>query len=110
MRAGNTDARKWIDTAQAVGVRDAKIFRHAGEIALKSGDHVAAERYLKESVELNTLGSDHAGRPHAFAGGALGAEMRRLLQTGQECASTICSAVCFPQTDPRTFLNLLQQN
>jgi tetratricopeptide (TPR) repeat protein len=41
------DARKQIETALAVGVRDAKIFRHAGEITLKSGDHVAAERYLK---------------------------------------------------------------
>jgi tetratricopeptide (TPR) repeat protein len=54
------DARKQSETALAVGVRDAKIFRHAGEIALKSGDHVAAERYLKESVELNTLGSEQA--------------------------------------------------
>ncbi len=54
------DARKQIETALAVGVRDAKIFRHAGEIALKSGDHAAAERYLKESVELNALGSEQA--------------------------------------------------
>jgi tetratricopeptide (TPR) repeat protein len=54
------DARKQIETALAVGVRDAKILRHAGEIALKSGDHAAAERYLKESVELNTLGSEQA--------------------------------------------------
>ena len=54
------DARKQIETALAVGVRDAKIFRHAGEIALKSGDHAAAERYLQESVELNTLGSEQA--------------------------------------------------
>jgi tetratricopeptide (TPR) repeat protein len=54
------DARKQIETALAVGVRDAKIFRHAGEIALKSGDHAAAERYLKESVGLNALGSEQA--------------------------------------------------
>jgi Tfp pilus assembly protein PilF len=54
------DARKQIETALAVGIRDAKIFRHAGEISLKCGDHVAAERYLKESVELNTLGSEQA--------------------------------------------------
>jgi tetratricopeptide (TPR) repeat protein len=54
------DARKQIETALAVGVRDAKIFRRAGEIALKSGDHAAAERYLKESVKLNTLGSEQA--------------------------------------------------
>src|SRR5580700_7311763 len=42
------DARKQIETALAVGVRDAKIFRHAGEIMLKSGDKTAAERYLRE--------------------------------------------------------------
>lgn len=54
------DARKQIETALAVGIRDAKLFRHAGEIALKSGDCIAAERYLRESVELNTLGSEQA--------------------------------------------------
>jgi tetratricopeptide (TPR) repeat protein len=54
------EARKQIETALAVGVRDAKIFRHAGEIALKSGDKAAAERYLRESAELNTVGSDQA--------------------------------------------------
>jgi tetratricopeptide (TPR) repeat protein len=54
------DARKQIETALAVGVRDAKIFRHAGEIALKSGDKAAAERYLQESADLNSVGSDQA--------------------------------------------------
>jgi tetratricopeptide (TPR) repeat protein len=54
------EARWQIESALAVGIRDAKLFRHAGEIALKSGDPVAAERYLKESVELNTLGSEQA--------------------------------------------------
>ena len=54
------DARKQIETALAVGVRDAKIFRHAGEIALKSGDKAAAEHYLQESAELNSVGSDQA--------------------------------------------------
>jgi tetratricopeptide (TPR) repeat protein len=54
------DARKQIETALAVGVRDAKIFRHAGEIMLKSGDKTAAERYLRESAELNSVGSDQA--------------------------------------------------
>jgi tetratricopeptide (TPR) repeat protein len=54
------EARKQIETALAVGVRDAKIFRHAGEIALKAADHAAAERFLKESVELNTVGSEQA--------------------------------------------------
>jgi tetratricopeptide (TPR) repeat protein len=54
------EARKQIETALAVGVRDAKMFRHAGEIALKSGDRAAAEHYLRESAELNTVGSDQA--------------------------------------------------
>jgi len=54
------EARKQIDAALAVGVRDAKILRHAGEIALKSGDKAAAENYLRESAELNTVGSDQA--------------------------------------------------
>ena len=54
------EARKQIDAALAVGVRDAKILRHAGEIALKSGDKAAAEKYLRESAELNTVGSDQA--------------------------------------------------
>ncbi len=55
-----TEARKQIETALAVGIRDAKIFRHAGEIALKSGDKAAAERYLRESAELNSVGSEQA--------------------------------------------------
>ena len=54
------EARKQIETALAVGIRDAKMFRHAGEIALKAGDRPAAERYLREAAELNSLGSDQA--------------------------------------------------
>lgn len=54
------DARKQIESALAVGIRDARIFRHAGEVALKSGDNAAAERYLRESVELNSVGSEQA--------------------------------------------------
>lgn len=53
-------ARKQIDAAMAVGIRDAKIFRHAGEIALKAGDKQAAERYLRQSAELNSPGSEQA--------------------------------------------------
>ncbi len=54
------EARKQIEAALAVGVRDASMFRHAGEIELKAGDKAAAERYLQESVRLNTLGSQQA--------------------------------------------------
>jgi Tfp pilus assembly protein PilF len=47
-------ARKQIEAALGVGIRDARIFRHAGVIALKSGDRVAGERYLKQAAELNS--------------------------------------------------------
>ena len=56
----NAEALKQIKTALAVGIRDANFFRHAGEIALAAGDHPAAERYLRQSAELNTLGSEEA--------------------------------------------------
>src|SRR6516162_4960273 len=54
------DARRQIETVLAVGIRDAKMFRRAGEIALKAGDRPAAERYLQLAVQLNTLGSEQA--------------------------------------------------
>ncbi len=54
------EARKQIETALAVGIRDAKIFRHAGEIALQLSDRATAERYLQESASLHALGSEQA--------------------------------------------------
>jgi tetratricopeptide (TPR) repeat protein len=54
------EARKQIETALAVGVRDGKLFLHAGVIALKSGDRAAAERYLKQSAELNSEDGEQA--------------------------------------------------
>jgi Tfp pilus assembly protein PilF len=56
----NAEARKQIESALAVGIRDAKIFHHAGEIALEAGDIAAAEHYLKQSVELNTMDSERS--------------------------------------------------
>jgi tetratricopeptide (TPR) repeat protein len=56
----NAEARKLIETALAVGIRDSKIFAHAGEIALKLGDRAAAQNYLQEAVSLHTIGSEHA--------------------------------------------------
>jgi tetratricopeptide (TPR) repeat protein len=53
-------ARKQIEAALDVGIRDAKLIRHAGEIALKEGDRTAAEKYLKQAAELNTVDSEHA--------------------------------------------------
>jgi tetratricopeptide (TPR) repeat protein len=54
------EARKQIETALAVGIRDSTIFVHAGEIALKLGDRAAARNYLQEAVSLHAIGSEHA--------------------------------------------------
>jgi tetratricopeptide (TPR) repeat protein len=54
------EARKQIETALAVGIRDGKLFCHAGEIALKSGDRSAAQSYFKQSADLNTADSEQA--------------------------------------------------
>jgi tetratricopeptide (TPR) repeat protein len=53
-------ARTQIETALAVGIRDAKFFLHAGEISLNLGDTAAAERYLRQSAELNSIDSEEA--------------------------------------------------
>src|SRR5271165_180270 len=58
----DSEARKQIETALAVGIRDPKLFFHAGEIALRVGDVSAAKRYLKQSAELNTSESERAQR------------------------------------------------
>ena len=56
----DVEARKQIEAALAVGIRDAKLLLHAGEIARAAGDPDAARRYLKQSLELNTLDSEQA--------------------------------------------------
>ena len=56
------EARKFIDTALAVGIRDARMLRHAGEIALATGDRAAGERYLHDSAMLNAPGSEQSKR------------------------------------------------
>ncbi len=56
----DAEARKQIEAALAIGIRDAKIFRHAGEIALQTGDRAGAEKYLQQSAELNTTESAQA--------------------------------------------------
>lgn len=56
----DTEARKQIEAALAVGIRDARILAHAGEIALKSGDRDAAQNYLQEAASLHAVGSEHA--------------------------------------------------
>jgi len=54
------EAHKQIEAALAVGIRDAKLFRHAGEIALKCGDRAKAQQNLSQSAELNTTESELA--------------------------------------------------
>jgi tetratricopeptide (TPR) repeat protein len=56
----DTEARTQIAAALAVGIRDAKMFRHAGEIASSIGDRAAAERYLLDSMKMNAPGSSEA--------------------------------------------------
>jgi tetratricopeptide (TPR) repeat protein len=56
----DAEARKQIETALAVGIRDSQIFAHAGEIALKMGDRAAAQNYLQEAVSLHATGSERA--------------------------------------------------
>ena len=46
-------AQVQIQRALSVGIQDAKLFRHAGEIALKAGDTAAAQRYLQQAAELS---------------------------------------------------------
>ena len=47
------EARRQIETAVAIGIRDAKIMRHAGEIAQAMGDQVAAQKYLHQAANLD---------------------------------------------------------
>jgi len=54
------EAQNQIEQALAVGVQNATMFRHAGEIALKCGNRAAAEEYLQRSTRLNTIGSEQA--------------------------------------------------
>jgi tetratricopeptide (TPR) repeat protein len=56
----DAEARKQIETALAVGIRDAKMLDHAGEIALKLGDKSAAQRYFEDSAALHATGSEQA--------------------------------------------------
>jgi tetratricopeptide (TPR) repeat protein len=56
----DVEARKQIETALAVGIQDAKLFRHAGEITLSSGDTATAQKYLRQAADLNAPDSERA--------------------------------------------------
>jgi len=56
----DVEARSRLDEALAVGVRDARLFAHAGSIAFTLGDQAKARLFLRESVTLNSSGSEQA--------------------------------------------------
>lgn len=56
----NGEARQQIEIALAVGIRDAKLLNHAGEIALALGDRAAAMGYFRQSAELKAPGSERS--------------------------------------------------
>jgi tetratricopeptide (TPR) repeat protein len=59
-------ARSEIETALKVGIRDARIFRHAGDIASKCGDQAAAQKYQQEAAGLAKGKQDQANvRPYS---------------------------------------------
>ncbi|HWZ82698.1 MAG TPA: tetratricopeptide repeat protein [Terriglobales bacterium] len=56
----NAEASKQMEAALAVGIRNSRLFEHAGEIALATSDRASAEKYLRQSAELNTIESEQA--------------------------------------------------
>src|SRR5579864_1049777 len=60
------EAQKQIAAALAVGVREARMFYHAGMIAGKLHDDVSAARYLNQSVELNPYSESVAAAREAL--------------------------------------------
>ena len=56
----DAEARKQIEAALAVGIRDARLFLHAGEIAVKLGDVAAVKGYEKDLTEMRTAESEAA--------------------------------------------------
>jgi len=54
------EARRQIEAALRVGIRDARLIRHAGEIALAQGYRSAAQKYLRQAADLNAIDSDLA--------------------------------------------------
>lgn len=67
----HAEARKQIEAAMEVGVRDAQMLYHAGAIAAALGDRAAAADYFKQSLDTSAV-SEVAADARAAAG-ALGA-------------------------------------
>jgi tetratricopeptide (TPR) repeat protein len=47
------DAQTFMDQAMALGTRDARLYYHAGMIALKLGDESQAREYLEQALTIN---------------------------------------------------------
>ena len=77
MNGRDTEAKKDIEAALAVGIRDGNFFRHAGEIELKAGDKKLAVEYLQKAASLNSPASDEACLALANLNAASGAGQTR---------------------------------
>jgi tetratricopeptide (TPR) repeat protein len=55
-----SEARRVIESALAVGIRDARLLRHAGEIAWACGDRSTAKAYLDRAMALKSAESAKA--------------------------------------------------
>ena len=60
------EAHKQIAVALSVGVRESRMFYHAGAIAAKLHEDASAARYLKQSVELNPSSESAAAAREAL--------------------------------------------
>ena len=60
------EAHKQIAIALSVGVRESRMFYHAGAIAAKLHEDASAARYLKQSVELNPSSESAAAAREAL--------------------------------------------
>lgn len=58
----NQEARQQIERALAVGIRDARLLRHAGEIAKATGDGDGAQKYFQQAEDLTAMRSASGGR------------------------------------------------
>jgi tetratricopeptide (TPR) repeat protein len=65
----HAEAREELQKALGVGIQDATLLYHAGEIALSLGDRAAAQGYFERSAGLKTLGSERARAALARLGG-----------------------------------------
>jgi tetratricopeptide (TPR) repeat protein len=61
VNGSNQEARQQIEAALAVGIRDARMIRHAGEIALALGDQAATQKYFHQAANLETGETTVAG-------------------------------------------------